>query len=168
MTSTDLIYVACFAVALFPLQTLIHEWSHTLVPRSLGANTWVRIFPGFVDGTWYWGISFWNNATLDDRQRGWTYAMPRVFNLAEALILTLVLLLVPMHHVLFAFVKAFQLVACVDFSYNTLRIFGNDSGSDAYGTADYLMPNVPIRLIQAVSALLLAGAAYLALLGIIW
>jgi hypothetical protein len=148
----DFMYVLLYALLFFPLQTIIHEWSHTLVPRACGGTASIKIFPGYVNGTWYWGLTNWN-ATMQEWQVGLTYLMPRIFDVL-IVFLTWLLLFSGVPEIMVAPVKALQLASIIDFSYNSLRSFGYNPMSDAAMTRSYLFPRLPRWAHQTISVLL--------------
>lgn len=165
MCTLSLFYVGFIALLLFPVQTLIHELSHTIVPRLKGNETSIRIFPGFIDGSWYWGVSFWNNARMSQREVGLTYIFPRFVN-----VLQLATFSVAVHYLTgipLLVAQAFLVVACVDFSYNTIRVFGSNSSSDANMTLSKLFPSLPSLAAKLLSILFIAGAVTATAFGVL-
>jgi hypothetical protein len=120
---------------LWLLQNIVHEVSHTLIPRWKGCKTSIYPWPSIRDGRFYFAYATWT-CRMSKREKAWTSAMPRVANLA-LLVLSTMLLAIGMPKLLATALLVLQVTNWVDFSYSTMGIFRDNPANDAWQTAKY-------------------------------
>jgi hypothetical protein len=118
------------------LQLVVHETSHTIVPKLNGCKVSIRPWPGRNERRFFFAYSTWQcTRVLSRTAQALTYVFPRLVNIVTMAVLFWVR---PESAWANTIVVAWVIAATVDFGFNTLGIFRNpEYPNDAWETAKF-------------------------------
>lgn len=125
MTNVNILLGIILILPVYFLQLLIHELSHTIIPKLKGCKVEISLLPRRIEGGYirFGQTSYGNCPTqLTIKERLWTTLLPRCVNILQLSALLLLVAVFNWSKTVFTILLTFELAAFIDFSYNTIKL----------------------------------------------